>query len=209
MSARTILTTAGLKGIDLLDPKPSDIDFADIAEHLAKENRFNGATPGVCYSVAEHCVRGCDSIFRQHSDGQLAAYFLLHDAHEAYLKDDTTPKKQLVAEIAEKNFGVLQSQIIAAFDLAPYRFDQAIHDAAGLAWPPSSGLIAAIKRWDMIMFVTEWRDLMKGAAHPDWAPYQTIEPLKDIIVPMNWREAQRQFRVRCHALLPCFGKDAA
>ena len=56
MSARTILTLANGKGADLLNLRPEDVDFAAFAEHLAKEKRFNGATPGLEYSVADHLV---------------------------------------------------------------------------------------------------------------------------------------------------------
>jgi hypothetical protein len=207
MNPRTVLTMANGKGIDLLDPRPEDIDFAVIAEHLSKEKRYNGATPGIEYSVAEHSVRGADAILRKLGDATLAAYFLLHDCHEAFLKDDTTPKKQLIAEIAQ-SFGILREHILSTFDLATFRFDQAIHDAAGLAWPPHSGIAAAIKRWDLIMFVTEWRDLMGGIAHPNWEPYKDIAPLPDKIDPMGWFEARTRFISRAEALLPKFRSAA-
>src|ERR1700733_12790940 len=107
MSNRTVLTLANRKGIDLLAPSTADIDFTVIAEHLSKENRYNGATPNLVYSVAEHSVRGADAIVAETGDRLLAAYFLLHDGAEAFLKDDTTPKKQAVAEIAQQSFGML------------------------------------------------------------------------------------------------------
>jgi hypothetical protein len=104
VSAATILTLANGKGIDLLDPKPEDIDFDAIAQHLAKEKRYNGATPGLEYSVAEHCARGASAILTATGNTTLAAYFLLHDAHEHTLKDDTTPKKRAIAELAPGAF---------------------------------------------------------------------------------------------------------
>jgi hypothetical protein len=201
VNPRTILTLSNGRGIDLREPRPEDMDFVSIAEHLAKEKRYNGATPGVEYSVAEHSVRGCDAILREIGDRTLAAYFLLHDCHEAFLKDDTTPKKQLIASIAE-SFGILREHILSTFDLATYRFDQAIHDAAGLQWPPHSGIAAAVKRWDLRMFVTEWRDLMPSVEHPDWTPYANVQPLADTIVPTGWRQAKALFIERCDALLP-------
>ena len=203
MTADTILTMANGKGIDLHDPKASDIDFAVVAEHLAKENRFNGATPGVAYSVAEHSVRGAWAILEKTLDHRLAGYFLCHDCHEGFLKDDTTPKKRLVAEIAAANFGGLAEPVMSAFDLATYRFDVAIHEAAGLSWPPNSGIIAAIKRWDLVMFVTEWRDLMPGVVHPNWAPYSGIQPLAEIIKPASdWRQAADLYLSFARELLP-------
>lgn len=202
MSGRTILTLANGKGIDLLAPRAEDIDFAVIAEHLAKENRYNGATRGKVYSVAEHCVRGTDAIMTATGDPELAAYFLLHDAHEAFLKDDTTPKKRALAMIAYESFGVIAGQIMETFDLLTARIDTAVHQAAGLQWPPSSDLQAKIKHWDLRMFVTEWRDLMGSQEHPDWAPYAKVEPLEAKIVPWHWRDAENAFHDACTDLWP-------
>jgi hypothetical protein len=209
MNPATILTMANGKGIDLFDPKPEDIDFAVVAEHLAKECRYNGATPGVFYSVAEHSVRGAKAILAHNLDHRLAAYFLVHDCHEGFLKDDTTPKKQLVAEIAETSFGTLAGHVRSAFDLATYRFDKVIHDAAGLAWPPDSGLQAALKRWDLIMFMTEWRDLMRDIPHPNPAPYSGIKPLPDRIEPyLDWRDAMAEYIAVARAILPALQRQA-
>jgi hypothetical protein len=202
MSGRTILTLSNGKGIDLLDPKPSDIDFAVLAEHLAKEARYNGATRNTFYSVAEHSVRGAHAILIATGDRRLAAYFLLHDAKEAFKKDDTTPKKNAIAELAQQHFGVLASQVLAAFKLLSNRLDDAVHEAAGLDLPAGTGLAPTIKSWDLRMFVTEWRDLMGNQQHPDWEPYKAIEPLPQKIVPWSWRDARNAFLDECYELLP-------
>lgn len=202
MSKDTILTLANRRGINLLGPQPEDIDFAVIAEHLSKENRYNGATPGVCYSVAEHSVRGATAILEETGDRELAAYFLLHDAHEAFLKDDTTPKKRAIATIAHENFGVLAESITEAFDLLTERFDAAIHARAGLHWPPTSERKAGIKYWDLRMFVTEWRDLMGNQPHPDWHRYSGVPAFAEAIVPMNWDDARLMFLAMHFELLP-------
>ena len=207
--SKTILTLSNGKGIDLVDPKASDIDFSVIAEHLAKEKRYNGATPGVEYSVAQHCVIGADAIMADTGNAVLAAYFLLHDAPEAFLKDDTTPKKRAIAAIASEHFGILASQIIDAFDLLTYRFDAATHEAAGLAWPMPIDIQRAVKAYDLTMFVTEWRDLMSGAVHPAWDEYRGIEPLRDVIKPIDWQCAAFDYRARCKALLPALKGERA
>lgn len=209
MSAQTILTLTNGRGIDLLDPKASDIDFAAFAEQLAKEKRYNGATPGEEYSVAEHLCRGVDAITAATGDDLLAAYFSLHDGHEAVLKDLTTPLKHAIAELASEKFGVLAPHITESFKLLEYRHDVAIHAAAGLAWPMRSDLAAAVKRFDLIMFVTEWRDLMPGAVHPNWAPYSGILPLNDLILPWRWETAMAALLNRWRRLLPALAEPAA
>ena len=202
MTAATVLTLSNGKGLDLLNPRAEDIDFAVIAEHLAKENRYNGATKNRCYSVAEHSVRCAMAALNACGDRRLAAYLLLHDGHEAFLKDDTTPKKRALAAMAQESFGMLAEHVVKTFDLLTYRFDVAIHEAAGLPWPPSEHVQVRIKLFDLTLFVTEWRDLMGNQEHPNWAPYATIEPLADEIIPVTWQEARADFVKACYALLP-------
>lgn len=204
MSAATILTLKNGKGVDLLNPQIDISDFDSFAEHLAKEKRYNGATPGVEYSVAEHQVRGVDAILAATGDKDLAAYFSLHDCHEGTLKDLTTPLKEALAEIAAERFGVLAPQIVESFKLLEYRHDVAIHHAAGMLWPMPAHFIKEVKRWDLIMFVTEWRDLMLNAPHPNWAPYSGIVPLTELIEPWCWETAKAALLNRWRVLLPAF-----
>lgn len=202
MSPRTILTLANGCGFDLLNPTPSDIDWNAFAEQLAKEARFNGATPGVFYSVAEHSVRCADAALTDTGNELLAAYLLIHDTKEGGLKDDTTPKKRALAEMAETEFGVLAPTIMDAYAALEDRHDVAIHAAAGLSWPPSPDMQIGIKHYDLALFVTEWRDLMRGIEHPCWEPYEKVEPLPRRIVPWEWGTARSLFLNRCTRLLP-------
>jgi 5'-deoxynucleotidase YfbR-like HD superfamily hydrolase len=207
MTAATILTLSNGKGLDLTNPTAADIDFDVVAEHLAKEMRYNGATRGFAYPVGQHCVVGADAAFTDTGSRELAGYFLLHDGPEAFLKDDTTPKKKAIAEIAEAEFGVLADEILGTFALLTDRFDAAIHEAAGLAWPAPSSIRTAVKAYDEIMFVTEWRDLMRNTPHPNWDQYRNIHPLPDVIVPLHWTQAKTMFLDRCRRYLPCFEKS--
>lgn len=208
MSARTILTLADGREMDLRHPTPELYANWDwVAEHLAKEKRYNGATPGVEYSVAQHACLGAD-VARALYGELIAAEFLVHDNPEAALKDDTTPKKRAIAEEAEAQFGVLAASVIGAFDAITERHDIAIHAAAGLPWPMAPDVAAAVKRIDLVMFVTEWRDLMRNAPHPNWAPYSGIQPLPDTIEPWDWRDAKRQFLARCQTMLPALREAA-
>lgn len=200
-AVRTTLTLANGQGINLLDPKPDDIDFDVIAEHLAKANRYCGATPSVVYSVAEHSLRCSRAAVKETGDLDLARYLLCHDMHEAFLGDDTTPKKRALGAIIE-SFGVLAGEIEKAFATLVDRLDAAIHARAGLAWPPEPMMRQAIKCWDTVLLATEWRDLMRCPPPFDFG----VAPLLGRIRPFDdWEQASGFFKIEIDALLPRVG----
>jgi hypothetical protein len=204
MSARTVLTLANGRNIDLLAPTAAD--YADLdwaAEHLAKENRYNGATPGIVYSVAQHQVECVCAALDEGADEEIAAYLSLHDVHESVLKDDTTPKKRTFAALAEAKFGVLSAQIMETFDELTGRHDAAIHAACGLAWPPSVSTARWIKYFDRTLLVTEWRDLMGGVTLPNGLAYADVTPLQRKIIPFSgWRLSEQRLIHYWNRLLP-------
>ncbi|MDO5648724.1 hypothetical protein [Paracoccus sp. (in: a-proteobacteria)] len=77
------MTTYGL--IDLTRLTARDVEAPVIADSLSKINRFNGRTPQP-WSVAVHSV-----IVSRLVNPRAAAWGLLHDAHEVFLGDLTTP----------------------------------------------------------------------------------------------------------------------
>ncbi len=85
--------------LDLLDPRPADIEVSDIAHGLARVARWNGQTIGDhAFSVAQHSLLverilstmqpGCDTSW------QLMA--LLHDAPEYVVGDLISPFKAAI-----------------------------------------------------------------------------------------------------------------
>jgi uncharacterized protein len=208
MNPRTVLTLANGRNIDLLRPQMADFrQLAWAAEHLAKENRYNGATPGVCYSVAQHTVECVKAALELTADHVLAGYLSVHDLHEALLKDDTTPKKRALAAIAEEKFGVLAISIMAAFDELTDRHDAAIHDAVGLPWPPMPEMVLQIKRIDRMLLVTEWRDLMGGYPLPNAEAYSDVEPLTRRIVPYTkWQQGEQLLTAAWQIYLPALNR---
>lgn len=204
MNPRTILTLANGRNVDLLNPRPEDFrNPAWAAEHLAKENRYNGATPGVCYSVAQHLFEGVFAIMNQGADRTLAAYFSLHDFHESLFKDDTTPKKRALAAIAEARFGVLASAVTDAFDELTGQVDAAVHQAAGLPWPIPEEIARWVKHFDRVLLVTEWRDLMGGQPMPNAEAYADVKPLRCKIRPQKkWQTAERNLLLTWNEFVP-------
>lgn len=190
----TFMLTASGKEFSLIAPTPDMVDFGDVAEHLSKLARFAGATPGHFYSVAEHCVRAADNLYGRGFPLDLCAYALLHDAHEAYIVDRITPERWAEEAIAREHFS--DDAIVAAVCEVPkllrYRIDVAIHAAAGLAFPLSETMQAAVKRIDLTMLATEKRDLMRPSVTP-WVILDGIEPLAERIAPWSWPLACRTF----------------
>jgi hypothetical protein len=197
-ASKTTLTCADGCNFDLLNPSADDVSFPVICEHLAKANRYCGATPGVVFSVAQHSVLCAQAAMIATGDRELAAYMLCHDMHEAFLGDDTTPKKRALAAIMGR-FGVLAEAIAQSFAMLTDGIDAVIHQRAGLAWPPSLEMQAQIHAFDRVMLATEWRDLMR---HPQ--PYEFGQlPVPDTVRPhASWQVAAGEMMVLCGALLP-------
>lgn len=80
------------KRFNFLDPRPEDIDIADIARGLSKLCRYCGQCQGF-YSVAQHSVLVARCV-----PAALKLEALLHDASEAYLGDIIQPVKRFLPE---------------------------------------------------------------------------------------------------------------
>lgn len=163
--------------VPLLDPTPADISLHDIADQLAKLCRFTGAVSKF-YSVAQHSVFVTD-----HVSTEAKPYALLHDAHEAYAGDASSPLK-----IAMRAFGKP-----SAYDCIVQGLDRAIHLAAGLAWPPPPAIEDEVRHADLIALSTERRDLMARGTDdwPDLPP-----PATKAIAPWAWPAAMHAFHKR-------------
>lgn len=135
--------------MDLIDPNPAEIHFADIARALSRLARFNGLTTQF-YSVAEHSVL-CLRAFQAHAAGDIyadprlcdiACDILLHDAAEAYLGDVARPLKRCLPDYRALE-PRMEAAIAARFDLA----------GAAPEW---------IKRVDLELLALEKDQLMPG-----------------------------------------------
>lgn len=91
-----IQTRSGL-AFDLLDPKPEQINLADIAWSLGRLARYTGHGLRHC-SVAEHSVR-CSDIAERKWNQSVAWDCLMHDAHEAYTGDVSRPLKEAIKRV--------------------------------------------------------------------------------------------------------------
>lgn len=103
------------------DPRPEDVNIADIAHALANLCRWGGHCPHF-YSVAEHSVLVSYQVPRQH-----ALTALMHDATEAYLGDVPRPIKVGLPEY--KRMEALNWLAIAERFRLPKELPQCVHDA--------------------------------------------------------------------------------
>jgi 5'-deoxynucleotidase YfbR-like HD superfamily hydrolase len=103
----------------------ADISFADIAEHLSRICRYAGAVNVPHYSVAQHSCLTSEACDRIAPRSIAAVYGHLHDAHEYLIGD--------VSKVLESNLDDLAQAQIEGLRC---RIDAAIHQAAGIAWPP-------------------------------------------------------------------------
>ncbi|NKI97562.1 hypothetical protein [Rhizobacter sp. SG703] len=185
----TWITTATGSEVSLRDPEPSAITLRTIAHHLSLINRFTGAT---CrpYSVAEHSLLVCEIAEREfHLDvhGQFAA--LMHDAHEAFTNDISTPAKD--------ELGVPW----AAFE---YRFERLVRTAFAIH-VPSAAHARELKQADLIALATERAQLLPNGGTP-WALLDGVRPAGwvDLMsaerVTTTWSGWRAAFTARADAL---------
>lgn len=188
------ITTLTGRSYNLDDPRPSDIVLPDIAHALARINRYQGATIRA-YSVAEHsllvaeiCERELQiSIGTPACHGLLAA--LMHDAHECYVGDISTPVKRAIGGAWYPFERKHENAVRSAF---------ALHVAARTHHE-------AIKRADLIALATERAQLMHPHAEP-WVCLQGIEPVTwiDLLSRDRWdmkaRDWQQAFADRVDEL---------
>lgn len=85
-----------------IDPRPEEIDVADIAHSLSLQCRYAGHCLRF-YSVAEHSVH-----VARYVSAANAMWGLLHDAPEAYLVDVPRPVKRSLPQYA-----AIESQLMA------------------------------------------------------------------------------------------------
>jgi hypothetical protein len=173
--------TVSGRAFPLLNPTPADVDFRDIAEHLAKIPRYCGASP-TPYSVAQHSV-----VVAELLPVEVRPYGILHDGKEFVIGDLLTPVKEaLILLGAGDALARLEAPI-----------DAAIHGAAGLPWPPPPHIARMVKAADMVALATEKRDLLIDVpwdiALPAPAPF--------VIVPWAWHRALDVFADRCRRWL--------
>ena len=167
--------------VDLLDPDPADIGIDDIAWALSRIPRFNGHTR-FAYSVAQHCVLGAQ--YLHHQPGakttRNALIFLLHDAHEAYIGDITTPAAEAFCD--------------ARLHVVKYHLDCAIWKAVtGEVWTTRLPLACEVADIDLRMLRTE-RDQLCAPPPQSWgAAIDAAVPIPTMICEHTGEQARQSW----------------
>jgi uncharacterized protein len=168
--------------VDLVRPGEAVLDWSgDIAPALAHIARFDGACAhkGRAWTVLDHLVSGHD-IIRTRAGDRLAALWLLHDVHEAYLGDITSPVQAALAgyatnELPDKAGYPAGHYVAAAIKGLKAIWDAAIWRAAGIA-PPDREERDKLHHLDLMMLMTERRQMMPPPAH-GWGHLEKLPSL--------------------------------
>lgn len=176
--------------IDLVDPDLSAIDIhIDIAIPLSLINRFDGHASNQAlagYSVGQHCIKGADAILHETGgDTDAALAFLLHDAHEVFSGDITTPVAESLDRMALDTLGRPANGIIRrAIKTMKARLDVEIYKRLGLDWPLSAHRAHLVADMDLRMLRAERDELMRPAPKPWGNAIETALPIPSL----SWRD---------------------
>jgi hypothetical protein len=184
-------TSAGL--IDLIDLGPRHVTGIELADGLAKINRFGGRT-AVPWSVAAHCLL-VEHLCQQ---DDLKPWALLHDAHEAFIGDITTPALELICHHGNPDAirdavhaakGKIDRVIGTAWKCAPRAMSHGIRTADWIALQAELlhffDAIPETRDEGQIDLIEEARDWVGARSRIGWA-----------VVRDNWLERANQLEAR-------------
>jgi hypothetical protein len=185
MSSPVMVTRSGVL-LDLTAPRADQIRWSeDVALALACLPRFNGHAgdgAGRCWSVGEHSVAGADLLRAATGSARLALLFLLHDAHEAYMGDISSPAAAAIALHADREFDVKAGyrpgdSVRSGIKALKLALDSALFAAAGAA-PPTPEERRLIALHDARMLRAELTQIM-GLPEARLAPeLRRLQPLR-------------------------------
>ena len=154
----------------------NEFDIESIAHSLSIINRFTGHTKRP-YSVAEHSIVCVDIAEHLGLPAYVQLACLMHDAHEAYTGDCTSPAKQALGPAW------------AAFERS--------HSSPLRRWFGLSTTFltnrAAIHQIDLMALATERRDLMRWEPGTS-EPWDVIDTPGSIVPPTDWINLARLSR---------------
>ena len=158
------------------DLTPDQIEIEDIAHSLARTCRWVGQTREH-YSIAQHSVLVARYVY-----DEAKLHGLMHDAHEAYLGDPSSP---LLVSSEDISYG---------YRIMCSRFDQVIFDKYVVLLFRDEVSLA-----DKVLAATEARDLF-GIEDPIEEMGHTAGPMRMRIKPWGFRRSKSEFLSLFHVL---------
>ena len=173
------LQTLGGGRLDLINPRPEQINPRHVVKVLARIPRFGGHTEGTTheiYSVLQHSHEGACAILRDTGRKDAADAFRWHDAHEEYVGDMPTPV--LEAYLAIAGTGWVSDVLRGTFRSLKKRLDRAIYARVGIPYPLDPTIQSIVHEYDLRMCRTE-RDARLGPPPCAWADViEDAEPVR-------------------------------
>ncbi len=146
--------------VDLANLTPADIHWPDLVESLVKLPRFNGATPHVTYTTAQHCCLMYDRAL----DG-FKAHALLADFYTAFFGELSRSFLHLAAHVSSDPDTFLDN-----VHFARDKVTAAIYGAAGIAFYEDDDRfderLRTLALMDKMQTAAEVRDLMAPCQVP-------------------------------------------
>lgn len=174
------------KALDLVLPRPGDIDIGEIAMAISNQCRFNGCVKKF-YSVAEHSVLICRWLRTRVDDPRCHLGGLLHDGAEAYMGDITWPMQIVLwggeDPVPEARIRYKQTQ---------HRLEVLMCEQVGLHW--SDLHTALVREADLRILLDERRALLTEPPPRPWRlEAEGLEPLGVDIQGWSPPEARMNF----------------
>ncbi len=174
-----ILTATGQE-LDLVYAKPAHMNLPDVSHALAQINRFTGAARRP-YSVAEHSLLVLDILQHLFAPASVHARLaaLMHDAHEAYCGDMSSPMKAAVGDGWKVLEHRLERALRSAWGLHTAAYDHGDHirqaDLIALATERAQLMPPGASLWPCLVHVqpVTWVDLMSpDRCKADWMDWR-------------------------------------
>ncbi|HDR0632269.1 TPA: hypothetical protein QBZ56_002122 [Pasteurella multocida] len=165
------------KFIDYKNPNFKEINITDIAHHLSIENRFMGQT-NEPYSVASHLLFCADIAQYLGYSPYMQLRVLMHDFHEAYVKDIPMPLKKICPEFCELEVK-FEKLVELRYMLPSLTIDET----------------KQIKYVDLVALLMEKNVLLSDKSV--WPPLKNIEPINCLKVPRYTpKEAEELLKIK-------------
>lgn len=176
-------------GLDLRAVSADDIDWKQLARALSRIPRYGGHGR-VAVSVAEHSARLADWMLATGERSDVALLALMHDAHEAYTGDITTPMQMAIEAIDPDALAVVKA--------VGRSVQRIIEVRAGLE--PTEAERVLVKVADLRIMQDE-RQMLFHARKPAWGiDHEGLAPLG--VAFSGWASAtgEREWLRRMHYL---------